>query len=322
MNAPAREAAVSVIVPTIGRPGSLERMLESLAAQTVAVREVLVADGSSDESSRQVANDARWSGRGLRVRWLAVRPPNAVRQRLEAIAVSEGTLLLFLDDDVVLEPDCVEQMLRVLCDDAGVAAVFADFNNQSWPMPSRAWRFYLRYVLRMEEGAWQGKVVGPLLRFGYAPVPRDIMPMQWLGTCNTMVRRSAYDAAGGFSNFFLHRCTMNEDLDLGLKVSRVGRIVFCPAARMGHFHAPGGRVSPAVAAEDDLYNRYLVIRRTQRRSAAAAFASVCLFFAVETASNVAGAAWRMRANGLGARLVGRLRALSRIVMLAFRRGKA
>ena len=67
-----------------------------------------------------------------------------------------------------------------------------------------------------------------------------------------MIRRTAYDKVGGFSNFFLHRCTMNEDVDLGLRLTRVGRIVFCPSARMGHFQTPGGRLSPMNVAEDEL----------------------------------------------------------------------
>lgn len=308
---------ISVIVPTIGRPESLARLLESLAAQSRTPDEVIVADGSLDGEVQRVVAQPDWAARGLSVRCISVQPPNAVGQRVAAIAESRGHYLLLLDDDVVLESDCVEQLVRALTHDADIVGAFADFNNQSWPEPTRAWRFYMRYVLGMADGSWQGRVVGPLLRFGYNPVPHEASPIAWLGTCNTMIRRSAYDRSGGFSDFFLHRCTINEDVDLGLKVSKVGRIVFCPSARMGHFHAPGGRVPPAVAAEDDLHNRYLVMRRTQQRSALSAFAMVCLYFGVETASNLGGSVWRRRENGFGARLGGRLRALVRILALPF-----
>ena len=170
-------------------------------------------------------------------------------------------------------------------------------------------------VKGMAEGAWQGKVIGPLLRFGYRPSPVRPMPMEWLGAGNSLVRRDAYDQAGGFSDFFLHRCTMNEDVDLGLKLGRVGRIMLCPAARMAHMHAPAGRVAAAVAAEDDVHNRYLILRHTVGRSALSAFGSVCLYFAVETLSNIGGAVRRLRGGGFIARLAGRARALIRIVSL-------
>ncbi len=306
---------ISVIVPTIGRPESLRRMLDSLCQQTVKVHEVIVADGSSTGGTVELVADPVWERKGLTIKRVSVQPPNAVRQRVAAIDQASGKFLLLLDDDVVLEAECVECMVRLLTSDTDVVGVFGDFNNQSWAMPTVAWRFYLRHVLRMEDGAWQGRVVGPLLRFAYNPPPREPMPMEWLGTCNTMIRRSAYEQAGGFSLFFLHRCTMNEDLDLGLKLSRVGRILFCPTARMGHFHAPGGRVSPMVAAEDDLYNRYLVMHSTQGRSAGAAGGLVLLFFVIETLSNLGGCLRRLKSNGFFARTYGRSRALLRILFV-------
>ena len=305
--------SISAIIPTIGRAESLAKLLESLASQSMKPNEVIVADGSSSNEVRDVVSETRWAASGLRVTRLLVQPPNAVGQREAAIAASIGSYLLLLDDDVVLERDCVQQMMTAFTEDSRLVGVFADFNNQSWPMPTRAWRFYLRFVLGMEEGAWQGRVVGPLLRFGYNPTPRHVMPLEWLGTGNTMVRRAAYDQVNGFSKFFLHRCTMNEDVDLGLKLSRVGTIAFCPTARLGHFHAPGGRVSPAMAAEDDLHNRYRIMRLTQGRSALDAFGLVTLYFAIETTSNFCGCLSRLQVEGLGARLVGRLRALARIV---------
>lgn len=308
-----RAERVSVIVPTIGRPDSLRLMLESLLAQTVKVHEVMVADGSSSGETAALVADERWRAAGLSIRRIVVHPPNAVRQRIAAIAAAEGEFLLMLDDDVVLEAGCVGHMIDALRADETTVAVITDFNNQTWPTPTRAWRFYLRHILGLADGAWQGRVVGPLLRFGYTPAPTAVMPMDWLSTGHTMVRRTAYERAGGFSDFFLHRCTMNEDVDLGLKLSKIGRIVFCPAARVGHFHAPGGRVSVGSAAEDDLYNRFLVMRHTQQRSAAASFGMVLLFFCVETASNVGGALLRLRTNGLGARTRGRASALARIL---------
>ena len=151
------------------------------------------------------------------------------------------------------------------------------------------------------------------MRFGYNPAPKQAAPIEWLGAGNSIVRRAAYEQVGGFSDFFLYRCTMNEDVDLGLKLGRVGRIFFCPAARMSHFHAPGGRVPPTMVAEDDLYNRYLVIRHTQQRSVAFAFSSVLLYFVIETTSNLGGCVLRFRGSGFGSRLAGRLCALGRII---------
>ncbi|MDP2318339.1 MAG: glycosyltransferase [Acidobacteriota bacterium] len=304
---------VSAIVPTIGRPDALSALFEALSIQTRPPDEVIVADGSAGDAVAGVCEDARWPRAGLRVRRVLVRPPHAVRQRQAAIALATGSFLLLLDDDVVPEPGCVAAMLAAI-GAPGVVAITADFSNQPWSGPTRLWRAYLTFVEGMADNAWQGKVVGPLLRFGYRPSPAHSMPMEWLGAGNSLVRRSAFDQAGGFSDFFLHRSTMNEDVDLGLKLGRVGRILLCPDARMAHHHAPSGRVSSAVAAEDDLYNRYLILRRTVGRSRWHAFGLVCLFLGVETLGNLGGSLWRFQGNGFIPRLAGRLRAVGRILV--------
>jgi GT2 family glycosyltransferase len=304
--------AISAIVPTIGRQHSLSRLLDALAAQTRRPDEVVVCDGSEDESIRALAEPGRWAARGLPVRYVRVHPPNAVRQRRHAIAEATGSLLLLLDDDVVPEPTCVAALVECLMSSNAVA-VSADFSNQQWPAPTTLWRWYLRIVHRITGDEWQGRVLGPLLRFGYVSSPAEPVPMEWLGSGNSLIRRDAYDRAGGFSDFFLHRSTVNEDVDLGLKLARQGRLLLCPAARMAHTHAPGGRASARVIAEDDLYNRYVILRRTAQRSRSAAMALIVCYFIVETASSLAASVRRVRGNQFFSRLAGRVSAMVRIV---------
>ena len=303
---------ISAIIPTIGRPSSLTRLLEALSAQTRRPDEIVVADGSESAEIVQLVTAPRWREAGLAVRHLRVNPPNAVRQRKAAIADSRGSLLLLLDDDVVPEPRCVEALVTCLELQQAVA-VGADFSNQQWPAPTTLWRWYLGVFHGMSRGEWQGKVVGPLLRFGYHPVPATPSPMQWLGSGHTLIRRDAYDRAGGFSDFFLHRSTVNEDVDLGLKLGSIGAMFLCPAARMAHMHDPGGRASTRNVAEDDLYNRYCVLRYTQRRSRAASARLIVTFFFIETLSSIAAAARGRHVDGFGRRLTGRVQALVRIV---------
>ena len=305
--------SISAIVPTIGRPASLARLLESLANQTRKPDEVIVADASTNADVANVIAGAGWHSRQLQVTRIEAQPPNAVGQRLAAIAAAKGDSLLLLDDDVVLDPDCVERLADLLDSDAGVAAACSDYTNDHWPVPPPAWRFYLRWIAGLREGEWQGKVVGPLLRFGYHPTPATPAPMQWFGTANTLVKRSAYDRAGGFSTFFLRRSTMNEDVDLSLKVSRIGRILFCPGAKLAHFHEPSGRVTAAEAAEDDLFNRYQVLNKTVGKSRTRAFLDVLVFTAIETVSNAIGCVIRLKGNGLWQRSLGRGRAIVRLL---------
>ena len=304
-------ANISAIVPTIGRPDALALLLDSLATQTRPPDEVLVADGSGGDAIAALIAAGPWAKHGLTVRHQRVSPPNAVSQRVAAIARATGDYLLLLDDDVVLESPCIEMLVAVLEQTPDAVAAVADMVNEDWPEATTAWRWYLK-AIGMREGEWHGRVVGPLLRFGYPPRPFSILPMEWFGTANTLVRRRVYDAVGGFSTFFLHRSTINEDVDLSLKIARHGRILICPAARLAHHHHPSGRVSVFAGAEDDLFNRYLVLTKTTGRSSLTAFGNVVAFFLIETASNIIGAIRRGKFTGLAARTGGRASALFRI----------
>lgn len=302
---------ISAIIPTIGRAESLVALLDSMLIQSKRPDEVLVADGSAGTEITALLGQAKWSEQGLTISHLRVDPPNAVRQRKNAIAAAKGDYLFMLDDDIVLETDCLKQMADLLAQRPELSAVTADFSNQTWPNPTTLWRWYIRLFHGVKTGEWQGRVIGPLLRFGYNLSPKEPVPMQWLGAGNSLIRRSAYEAVGGFSDFFLHRCTMNEDVDLGLKLSRHGPILLHPKARLAHHHAPGGRVSVAVAAEDDIFNRYMVLRQTCRFCRLRAWLYTAIYALVESFSNLLGALRRWRFEGFVPRTSGRLKGLAR-----------
>lgn len=306
-------AQVSVIVPTIGRPKSIGTLLDSLARQTAVPREILIADASATSDTASVVSNPVWLQRGLAIRHLRVSPPNAVRQRVAAIDASHGDYLLLLDDDVELQPNCIEEMLRGMQSAPDVVAVVADFSNQHWSGPTRAWRLYMRVVLGLRDGEWEGRVVGPLLRFGFNSSRERPAIMEWIGGGNTLVTRIAYDASGGFSEFFLYRSTLHEDVDLGIKLRRQGVILFWPEAKLAHYHEPTGRVAPRIAAEGDVFNRYQVMRRTLKRSAWRCLQSLALYIAVETASDIYGLIRGRRKLGDLSRTFGRLVGFGRVL---------
>jgi GT2 family glycosyltransferase len=284
---------ISAIVPTIGRPQSLKKLFESLALQTRKPDEIIVCDGSNSEETKALILDSRWERGGLSIKRLTIDRPHAVRQRKAAIATASGDLLLLLDDDVALDSKCIEELLATFARSEACVAAMADIANQRWSRPTRLWSLFLRFGMGLDLEQCQGRVLGPLLRFGFWQSTEDILEMQWFGSGNTMLRRSAYDLVGGFSDYFLHRSTINEDVDLSVRVARTGKIFFCPRARLNHYHDPIGRVSAKLAAEDDLYNRYLVMNRALRYSRIRALTWVAFYLVIESLGSI-GALLRSR----------------------------
>jgi glycosyltransferase involved in cell wall biosynthesis len=99
---------VSVVVPTYNRLPRLQRVLDALAAQTYPASRfevVVVSDGSSD------GTDEHLGKRQDPFELVAVSQPNAgpAAARNRGAELAGGSLLLFVDDDVVAAPTLIEQ---------------------------------------------------------------------------------------------------------------------------------------------------------------------------------------------------------------------
>jgi len=107
-------AIVSVIIPTRNRRAMLAEALESVRAQSYANWEAIVVDdGSTDDTlsfvQSLIANDARFR----------LLPPDPNRKgacaaRNRGIEASRADFFIFLDDDDLLLPTCLERRLAIL----------------------------------------------------------------------------------------------------------------------------------------------------------------------------------------------------------------
>src|SRR3954468_5739399 len=98
-------AALAIVVPTRGRPRSLQRALASIASQAAAAgAEVIVVEDGGD-AARETAerHGARWVG------LQAPRGPNAVRNA--GIAASAAPLVVLAEDDVETPPGWLDALV-------------------------------------------------------------------------------------------------------------------------------------------------------------------------------------------------------------------
>jgi len=207
------DAAVTVVIATHNRREQLGRGLAALAAQSVSgdtMDVIVVDDGSSDGTFD----------------WLeAVRLPFAVRSfrqanqgaaaaRNRGLAVARGAVVVFLDDDVVPDPDLVRAHLDSHAIETGIAVVGP---LASPPGPRPPWVAWHQATL---ERRYQAMATGAV-----SPSFREF----WTG--NASVPRQLALEAGGFDPSF----RTGEDVELGCRLMTVGaRFRFNPAARGVH----------------------------------------------------------------------------------------
>lgn len=259
---------LSAVIPTRHRPRLLERTLASIAAQGVAFNELVVVDSSTDQTTSDVC--ARWSLDGrfpAPIRYLRTEVAGAAAQRNQGFAASTSPFVLFVDDDIEFEPECLCRLYRAVADDPGVGGASTLIANDYYHPPGLAARTVLR-LIGAGPGPWAGRVVGPAINFwpdddDHLP---EVVPVDWMNSGCVAYRREALPVPPFDSVFTGY--SMMEDLTLSLRVGRSWRLVNARTARIRHEDNPGDHKSDPVAlAEMALLNRHYVMTEVLGRRA-------------------------------------------------------
>lgn len=185
-------ASVSVIVPTFNYAHFLPAALDSVFAQTLPPREVVVVDDGSTDATPQVL--ARYEGR---IR--AVRKENGglAAARNSGAQMASGELLAFLDSDDLWLPPKLERQVALLASEPQLGLVHC--GAQEVDAEGR--------VLRERLDGMAGWVAREMLLFRRTVV--------LLAGSTILVPRRVFEAAGGFDARLPH----SEDWDFCYRVA-------------------------------------------------------------------------------------------------------
>jgi GT2 family glycosyltransferase len=212
---------LSVVIPTVGRPGKLDRVLGSLERQTVSrERFEVVVVGDPDEprpdeverviaahrhGTRHLLRDGHSVATARNLGWREARAP----------------IVLFLDDDVLPGPDLVAEHLSV--HRAQPDETVGVLGRVTWARELRVTPF-MRWL---ETG----------IQFDFDSITGEEAGWGRFYTANASLKRSLIARVGGFDEERLPPFGY-EDVDLGYRLSRIGfRLLYNPRAGAEHLHA-------------------------------------------------------------------------------------
>ncbi|MGC2638718.1 MAG: glycosyltransferase [Acidobacteriaceae bacterium] len=112
---------VSVVIPVYNRADLLPRSIESVLAQTVPAREIIVVDDGSQDGSADVAS--RYGGR---VQVIRQQNQGVAAARNAGICAASGEWVAFLDADDALLPHAVEKNLACVHAHPNAGVVYGD----------------------------------------------------------------------------------------------------------------------------------------------------------------------------------------------------
>lgn len=250
---------VSVIIPTRNRADVLRKTIATFAAQNVQASEMLIIDGSDGDETLQVCS-ANFVTLATPIRYIRARSLGAAVQRNQGVEEAKLPFILFADDDVYLEPYCIERLWNAISKDPKIGGVNAMIVNQKYLPMGRISTFVATVINGKREPSFAGKCLLPA--WGMLPEDSDdlpeVVPVEWLNLTTTIYRREALPSPVFSSHFTGY--SLGEDLGLSVIVSRNWKLANARTARIYHDSQPGTHKKSAFrVAEMDVVNRYYIM---------------------------------------------------------------
>lgn len=206
--------AISIIIPTHNRAGSLQRLLTLLCTQSIpagSMEVIVIADNCTDET---ISFLSRYKP-PYTFCFTELQTGNPAIARNKGAALATAALLLFLDDDVepasgLVEAHIKNHMLR--------GRVVIGYLPYTTSLPNDLFTISLRHW-------WEDK-------FDKMNEPGHLFSYEDLLSGNFSLPRVMFEEAGGFDNSLSCR----EDYELGLRLIAAGAQLVFAADAKGYHH--------------------------------------------------------------------------------------
>ncbi|MGV3722831.1 MAG: glycosyltransferase family 2 protein [Actinomycetota bacterium] len=208
---------VSIVIPAYGRPDALILTLEELTRLDFpreAWEAIVVDDGSPEDVVGTVEAWARQAGAPVRA--LKQRNAGPAAARNKGAAAARGKFLIFIDNDILVEPDFLQQHL------AALAA-----HPRCWIVGRVIQPEELRKTPfgRFRDGLHES--------FHHSFQPGQLSETIWITTQNLSMPRADFEALGGFDESFT--IASSEDWELGCRARQQGiRMLYHPGIAVRH----------------------------------------------------------------------------------------
>jgi glycosyltransferase involved in cell wall biosynthesis len=294
---------ISAIIPTANRAGVLQATFTSIANQNVQPAEIIVIDASDDDHTEKVCA-MQFEKLESNIIYLKATKKGAAIQRNQGMSVAKNEFILFCDDDILLEPFCIERLWNGINSDNNIGGVNAMVTNQQYHTPGKLTRTMYQLMYGEKLATYAGKCIGP--GWNLLPEDNDALPelveVEWLNTTCTLYKKEALPIPA-FSESFTGYSLM-EDVTLSLIVSRDYKLYNARTARIFHDSQPGSHKNNTFEqARMELLNRHHVMKHILHRGGFKNYAKLTtlqLFGIITSLTNASG--WKNLLPSVGGKL--------------------
>jgi GT2 family glycosyltransferase len=236
----------------------------------------------------------------------------AASQRNQGVEHACNPFILFADDDVYLERDCIANLWQAIGEHDNVGGVSAMITNQKYLSMGMVTSAVVQFLLGKKMQSYAGKVIPP--GWGMLPEDREDLPanveVEWVNLGATLYRREALPIPPFQSHFVGY--SLMEDLTLSVLVSKKWKLLNARMARIYHDSQPGDHKKNVLRlSEMELINRHYLMRNVLGKSS---FLDYIKLFVFELFQVFSGLRSRGGLKRIGLEFVGKVTAIFKIMM--------
>jgi len=233
---------ITVIIPTYNRESDLKKCINSILSQTVIPDEVIVID---DGELKEIPLYERCTQRGINLVYIKKNKHGVVFSRNIGVEKAKGDIIFLLEDDVVLFPDYIEEILKVYqlyesqgVNIGGVGGIIANPPQKGL----KKFLLWAYYVIFFNSGFKEGKILPSGFGTDYNSTPFPLKKIQEVDFLPGGVSSFKKEIFNQFQ--FLEKYqtetgyAQGEDRDFSYRVSQKYKIFINPKAKLNHYSSP------------------------------------------------------------------------------------
>jgi GT2 family glycosyltransferase len=256
---------ISAIIPTANRHTVLSKTLKSIARQTYQPDEIIIIDASSNDETKSICN---WEFEGLisNLKYFTAKEKGSAIQRQQGVYEASHNFIMFMDDDILLSPDCIYKLWEAI-NDHNTGGVNALIINQQCKEPGKITRIVYGVLGGYKLKSYAGKCFGPAINLlvNENTGDNDAVTVDWLNTTCTLYRKEVLPSPLFDKNF--EGYSFMEDVALSVKVAKNHNLFTIKSAIIYHDSQPGTEKSNInLMAEMELVNRYYIMKHIMGRN--------------------------------------------------------
>ena len=265
---------VSILISTKNRFKDLKECIDSIIIQTVKPNEIILVDASDDNKSMELVKELLVN-EGIKYTYYRQEVINGKIMKTatwnKVVKLALGNIIIFLDDDVVLDKEYINYMLKPYPDSPGnIVGVMGRTKGPNYDdetrevlsmLPSLHKVFRKLFLLPSHNGS------GVIQSSGFPAYPspgNGIIPVEIMPTGNMSIRKEVFHEFA-FDEWF-SGYSYQEDDDFTYRVSRKYGFLYTPFACLVHKKSSKGRDSTEILETMKVVNHYYFFKKNMPKT--------------------------------------------------------